>query len=442
MLTRVTTSEAIRRRNRARVLEALIRKGPSTRLGLAAQCGLSGASAANMIQDLLADGLVSEEGLARSKGGRPSVVVRADKDAAFFLGVDVGEAGVIIGLYDLTFDLRDVHRATGLPRTAPPAQVSAALSVGLAELQKRNQDHWHRVLGLGLGLPGIVDTLNSDPAMLYAQNLGWPPIQVNELCRIDGIPVVPDNGAKAYARAELWRGAIAGPADAAYALVVVLGSGLGMGILSQGTVMRGLSSSAGELGHVKVSRQGRRCTCGAVGCLEAQMGGDALYAQWREAGGMEFSDQVSCARYIADHWASDELAGRVLDDAIEYLATGLSTAVNILNPSICVIGGWLGELMMTARSDEIEARTKALSLRHPAEQVRVVGTHLGRDGVALGAAIMAFEHLVEDSDGVEALASSGRVARKRLAQSASASRGYEDALLVGQTNTSTQGGDE
>ena len=394
----VATTTDIRRHNRAEVLEALVRQGPATRLALANETALSGASAANMVQDLMVQGLVREEGVAPSNGGRPSALVRVVEDAAFFLGVDVGEAGVAVGLYDLSLAMRDVQHTSALPRLAAPDQVRDALATALAQIKDRNRDVWDRVKGLGLGLAGIVDTKTGESAVLYAQNLGWPPIAVADLCPDTGLPVTADNGAKAYARAELWRGAIMDQTDAEQAVVVLLGSGVGMGLINQGRIMTGLSSSAGELGHTKVARHGRRCTCGAEGCLEAMMGGGMISARWADETGQSFPDEVACARHVAASADTDPVAAGIIDEAVDYLAMGLASVVNLLNPGICVIGGWLGELLMTTRGDQIQERTMALALTHPAEQVRIVGTRLGRDGVALGGAIMAYETYIGDLD--------------------------------------------
>ncbi|WP_157001048.1 ROK family transcriptional regulator [Agromyces laixinhei] len=391
----ISTTNEIRRRNRARVLEHLIVDGGSTRMELAEACGLSAASATNMVQDLLAAGLVREDGLVPSGAGRPRSFVQAESDAAYFVGADVGESEVTLGLYDLTLRLRDVVQIGASSTSTSPGVIADELSRGLAELERRNIDAWARVRGIGLALPGIVDTNNGSASMLYAQSIGWPPVAISALLPNQGIHVVADNGAKAFARAELRCGAIKGQPDAESAVVVLLGRGVGMGILEHGRIVRGLSSSAGEFGHMKVVVDGPQCSCGARGCLEALVGSDAIAARWYERGGASFDSARECIAHLVRHAADDPLAAEVLDDTVRYLTTGLSNVVNMINPGLCVIGGWLGSELMAARAPQIEAGTKSLALAHPGEQVRVLTSRLGGEAIALGGALIALEQYLE-----------------------------------------------
>src|SRR5699024_3655792 len=182
------------------------------------------------------------------------------------------------------------------------------------------------------------------------------------------------------------------------AIVALIGRGVGMGILEHGRVLRGFSSSAGELGHMKLLPDGPKCSCGAYGCLGALIASDAIAAQWKEAGGTEFPTTRDCVDYLTKHDAKDARATAVLDDVIRYLTLGLSNVVNLLNPSMCIIGGWLGSALMSARPDQIEQGTKQTSLVHPAEQVRVTASKQGREAVALGGVLTALEDYVENLD--------------------------------------------
>src|SRR5699024_10784951 len=121
-----------------------------TRQRLAEQCGLSSASASNMVQDLLTAGLAREDGLESSSGGRPRSVIRAQSDAAYFVGADVGETEVALGLFDLTLNLRDTVRIGVESASATPQLLAHEVNVGLAELQERNPEEWGRLAGIGL----------------------------------------------------------------------------------------------------------------------------------------------------------------------------------------------------------------------------------------------------------------------------------------------------
>lgn len=383
----------LRRRNRSRVLGRVVREGATTRLALAAEYGLSSATASNVVRDLLNDGLVVENGSVPSRGGRPSSQITVNAHAAYFVGVDVGERGVIADLYDLA--LRQVDRSVvGVAaRLARPVEIRRALDEAIGTLRSRNASAWGKVVGVGLGLPGIVDTSDSGTATLYAQSAGWEPIPVGELLSAPGVPVLADNGAKTYSLAELWRGA-ASQDD--LTVVVLLGRGLGAGVIDAGRIFRGQSSSAGEWGHTKVTIRGRSCTCGATGCLESLIGGDAIAERYVDAGGRAAgSPEETLDVLISDADHGSRPAVEVLDETVEILGIGLSNLVNLFNPARIVIGGWAGRALMAARGDRIVRLVRELPLRHPAGQVEVVATDLGPDAVALGASLLVVQRFVD-----------------------------------------------
>lgn len=140
-----------------------------------------------------------------------------------------------------------------------------------------------QLLGVGVGVPGIVARTPEDGAVVHGQTIGWDAVPLERLLR-ESVPLpqeVPyfiDNGAKTLGQAEMWFGAGRG---ASSAVVVLFGSGVGACVV--GDDLR--SARAVEWGHLKVQVRGRRCRCGAQGCLEAYAGAEALLERWREAGG-------------------------------------------------------------------------------------------------------------------------------------------------------------
>ncbi|WP_030694724.1 ROK family protein, partial [Streptomyces globisporus] len=140
-----------------------------------------------------------------------------------------------------------------------------------------------RLLGVGVGVPGIVARTAEEGAVVHGQTVGWDAVPFERLLRAavdlpEDVPYRIDNGAKTLGQAEMWFGAGRG---ARSAVVVLFGSGVGACVLTDPMG----PGRAIEWGHLTVRVRGRRCRCGAQGCLEAYAGAEALLERWREAGG-------------------------------------------------------------------------------------------------------------------------------------------------------------
>lgn len=396
-MTTTMTSRDLRSLNRARVLRELVRAQQATRAGLSAACDLSPATITNVLADLQREGLVEERGLVPSDGGRPIALLGTRADGAFLLGADVGEKGVAVELFDLSMTRLDREFREAPTRGADPGQIGAALREAVAAIRGRHEDVEPRLVGLGLGLPGIVEdadgTHEGHGVVLHAQSLGWQPIHLDELVRPDGLEVFAENGAKALAMAEMWFGAARG---ADHAVVALLGRGIGMGIVSGGELLRGSASSAGEWGHTKVAVGGRLCRCGGRGCLEAYVGADALLEAWRERGGHpDGSGWRALTALVAAADGGDPAAASVLDEALDVLAVSLANLVNLVNPATIIVGGWVGLCLMQARRAELAARIRAASLTRPGSQFSLELCRFEGDSVALGAALLPLERLID-----------------------------------------------
>ncbi|MDO7881407.1 ROK family transcriptional regulator [Salinibacterium soli] len=384
------TVSDVRQRNRSQALRSIILSGQTSRAELARECGLSVASVTNLVSELMEEGLVVEAGSVASSGGRPVTLLAPNPFGAYFLGADVGERGVAVELFDLSMTRVDREFRGGREEERIEA-ISQDLDEALDALRERNPEAWPRLVGIGLGLPGIVENEPDGRQVLYAQSLGWPPVAVADLISHD-IPVFAENGAKTQAMAELWDGSARGVGEA---LVVLLGRGVGLGIVSDGELAHGLTSSAGEWGHTRIVRDGRECRCGGRGCVEAYVGADAILAAWAEAGGVfDGSGWGAIGQLLAADSAGDAAASVVVDDLVSTLGAALGSLVNLTNPERVVIGGWVGLRLMESLADRVEAATREVALERPGSQFDLVACRFGGDTVALGAAIMPLDALL------------------------------------------------
>jgi Transcriptional regulator/sugar kinase len=387
------TVSSLRQRNRALVLTHVLQTGSTTRGDLARECGLSAASATNIVAELVAEGLVHETGSIASRGGRPITIVEPRPEGAYLVGADVGERGVAVELFDLAMTRVDREFRGGRDEESPET-IAHDLEDALGALRERHPGPWSSLVGIGLGLPGIVETADDGTQTLYAQSLGWDPVPVADLVRSD-VPVYAENGAKTQAMAELWFGAARG---VRHALVALLGRGVGLGVVADGRIQRGAMSSAAEWGHTKIERDGAMCRCGGRGCVEAYVGAGAILDAWRATGArFEGSGWNAIGELLDAAEAGDAAAAGVVDDVVRTLGASLGSLVNLGNPQRIVVGGWVGLRLMERLAPRLADAVRAEALQRPGSQIDLVPATFGGDGVALGAAIMPLEALVQGS---------------------------------------------
>ncbi|MEU7391448.1 ROK family transcriptional regulator [Streptomyces tanashiensis] len=394
------TVRDLRRENRTAVLRRLYFDGPMSRLMLGPATGLSSGSVSNVVAELVAEGLVEEAGSVDSAGGRPRTLVRITPGSGFMIGVDIGETRVRIELFDLT--LTELARtecalASSGPRTAryDVDLVVAHLREGIAEVLRTADVPADRLIGVGVGVPGIVARDAEDGDVVHGQTVGWDAVPFERLLRAavdlpEDVPYWIDNGAKTLGQAEMWFGAGRG---ARSAVVVLFGSGVGACVLTDPMG----PGRAIEWGHLTVRVRGRRCRCGAQGCLEAYAGAEALLDRWREAGGEPpaGADEETAltamlaAAYPVDPGAqADVTALAVLEETAEYLGAGFADLINLFQPERILVGGWAGLQLGTRFLETVDGYAREYALRYPASRTGIGLGTLGPEAVTVGAALL------------------------------------------------------
>ncbi|MEU1459819.1 ROK family protein [Streptomyces sp. NPDC005727] len=388
------TVRDLRRESRGAVLQRLYFDGPTSRQALVPATGLSSGSVSNVVAELLADGLVEEAGSVGSDAGRPRRLLRIRPDSGCLIGVDVGETRVRVELFDLALrELARAERPLG-PRGYDVDAVVGHVHEGIAEVLGAGRPPAGDLLGVGIGVPGIIE--EAEGAVVHGQTIGWDAVPLERLLRRSGagqlppeVPYFIDNGAKTLGQAEMWFGAGRGARNA---VVVLFGSGVGACVVTE----EAAQGRAVEWGHLTVRVGGRRCRCGARGCLEAYAGAEALVARWREAGGRPSAGadeetaltELLAAARPAGGRAPDPVAAAVLAETAEYLGAGLSDLINLFQPERLLIGGWAGLQLGGAFLDQVREHALAQALRFPAGRVGIELGLLGPDAVTVGAAVL------------------------------------------------------
>ncbi|HEY8983134.1 MAG TPA: ROK family transcriptional regulator, partial [Streptomyces sp.] len=272
------TSRDIRTANRYEVLRQIIARSPTSRQELAAATGLSLATVATLVGELLDLRMITEVGFEDSAGGRPRGLVAVHTSGGALIGVDIAETYVYAELYDLGLNVLARAEERMRPGHSSPEEVVAHVVTTTRSVVEQAGVEAARVLGVGVSMPGQVDRATG--VSEYAPNWAWQDVPLlGLLAQHIPYPLYLDNPLRACAVAELWFGGARGYGDA---VVLILGTGVGAGLILGGAVHRGVSSSAGEWGHSTLVLDGRLCHCGNHGCVETYVGAPGIMQNIRE----------------------------------------------------------------------------------------------------------------------------------------------------------------
>lgn len=389
--SRGSTQDDVRRHNLATILSEVHRRGPRSRAQLTQDMGLNRSTIGALVAELAAAGLVLEGPSERSpdgrgRAGRPSLMVAPRPDCAYVLAVDLGVRHLTVarvGLGGRVLDRVEVPSWTAWSDLADAVAVIAATCGRLLAAAPGGCG-----FGVGVAIPGVVR--KNDGLVRFTPNLGWVDVPFGaQLAERLGQPVRVGNDADLGVLAEHRRGAAAGCEHVVYVTGEV---GVGGGIIVDGQPLRGLGGYAGEIGHITVNPAGQRCRCGSRGCLETEIGVEALL---RAVGQRTTGDIEAYRRVLAAGRAGDPAAYAAMRAVARWLGVGVGLLVNTFNPELVVIGGPLGELFAATEGVVLEALEQA-SLVAPWEQVRIVPSALGPDSALVGAAELAFAPLLQD----------------------------------------------
>jgi predicted NBD/HSP70 family sugar kinase len=385
-----------------------------TRAELAGALGVSSASITQVGKDLMTRGMVVELGQLASGGGRPARPLSLAGSAGRIVGVKVTASHLAVVAAKLDGEVT-------LTRTAPfDVNRPDALDIAARALQQVLAEVDGRVLGVGVGIPGSVDSLESGVA--DSPTIGWVGAQVGTVLRQRlGVPVLVENDVNALAVAEQVYGV--GRRHSTY-LVVTIGRGIGCGIVIGGEVYRGAGGGAGEIGHLPVSEGGEPCPYGHTGCLEALIGSAGLVRRAAALGFLPAAQAVGspdaeleAIRRLADQASHDPVVAEGLFGwAGRLLGTAVAGAVNLLNPeAVVVLGEGSEQWGLWEPGFEAAFRGKLMASRR---SLPYIVDPWDEDKWALGAAALV---IASSFDKGGATGYQGELVRERLGVAASVS---------------------
>ena len=392
--------------NRKVLLRLLRDEAGISRAVLAERSGLTKSTVSLLAKELIDEGWLAEDDVAvtGSLGRRPTPL-RIDGRGLALVGADLGTDSIRLVRVSLQGEVLE-SSAVALRDRAPDAACHQLVELVTAQ-SARVARAGARLLGVGVGLPGPVDTRSG--ILEFAPNIGWRRVEVGkrlalelEAAQLGDVPVYVQNEADLAAVGETEFGAR--PADDPL-VYVSCSVGVGAGIILNGALFTGATGAAGEIGHTTLHVDGLRCSCGRRGCAEAYVG---LKAVARAAGFLRDGevDRAALAQDLARPRA--QKARRAFAAAGDALGVLLQNAWTTFNPKAIVLGG---EAITLGGAHFLDAATARLAsfaadagLAPPAVRV----AKYGEFATAVGGAAFALHALLRPyGQSVEALSVTG-----------------------------------
>lgn len=310
----------------------------------------------------------------------------------YSIGIDLGGTKILIGLVDKSTGEIIHHVKKKTKKEKSPKNILNKIIDGISELLEEKNISLDQISSIGIGTSGQVDRENG--ILVAAPNLDCYNLNLREKIKEHyNLPVFVGNDVETAAIGEMIFGSAKNYDDI---VCIFVGTGVGSSIIKDGKIVKGVTGTAGEFGHIVVDLNGRPCACGAHGCLEAYASRSAI--EKRIEGGLKKGRESVILDYIEDGKITsrmikdsierkDELVTECVNEAAEYLSGGIASLINLLNPKLIVLGGGLIDAVDYFYERTIKlAKSKALPI--PASKTEFKKAALGDFSGVIGAALL------------------------------------------------------
>lgn len=311
-------------------------------------------------------------------------------DTGYSAALDIGGTKILAGIIDDAGELV-ARRRIETQASRGARDVIARATALMRELAREVGISTDRLAGFGCSVPGPLDSARG--VVLFSPNLAWHNVPLAALLREEmHVPVKIEDDARCAVLGEVLRGAARGAQNAVY---VTISTGIGGGVMINGSIYRGSHGCAGEVGHMTLEANGPPCACGNAGCFESLASGSAIAARARQA--VLHGDETLLARFrdkpallTAEHVieaaeTGDGVALRIVETAGMYLGIGLAAVAVAYDPEVIVVGGGVvrsGGALLRRACETFQARV----IQPPGALVRIVPAALGDESALWGAA--------------------------------------------------------
>ena len=391
---------AMAQMNRSMVFDLIRRKGPISRAEIARTIGLSIPTVMKITEEFSHKQFVQDVGKGESSGGKRPELLELVPDSKYIIGVGVGRSKTNVLMMNLAGEvfIREIMETGGT--AVPEVWISRLIQV-IENVIRESGLSRKQILGMGIGMPGILDEKSGK--VLFSPDFKWENVDmltpIRERFKMD---ITIENANRALAMGEYYFGA---GVDSRNFLVVNLGHGIGSAIMREGEFYRGSSGSSGEIGHIILEKNGPKCNCGNLGCLEAIASGNAIARDAKIAvleGNAtkimelvnEDINRIEAKTVFEAARLGDRLAIQITERAMQYIGIGLANYINLLDPDLIMLFGGLtnaGDIFLKKVKEVLRER----QMKFAGRQVKLVISQMGENGTAVGSASLVLKKFIK-----------------------------------------------
>lgn len=362
----------VKKENKTLVLQTIKEKAPISRASIAQVTGLNKGTVSSLVSELIDEDFIHESGTGESSGGRRPVMLLLNEKAGFTISVDLGVNKILGVMTDISGN-RIMEKEINVDDNSV-YNVSDNLFSLIDHLKEQAPSSRYGIIGIGVAVPGVVTT---EGEILLAPNLGWKKVQLKDmLYERYKLPIIVENEANAGAYGEFIYGAGQNSKELIYISASI---GIGVGLILDGKLYKGLRGFSGEFGHMTIEKDGLACRCGNRGCWELYASENALI----EASEQHGLKNHSITDLVTKAEMRDTNALKVFEQIGDYLGVGITNIIHIFNPEQVIIGGSLAEgipLLLPS----IKKRIKQNAIGFNLDDVHLNEANLNKYSVVLG----------------------------------------------------------
>ena len=373
--------DLMKKLNVSLILQTIREDGPISRAQIAEDTDLTAATISKITRELIEVDLIKEGTIGKSSGGRPPIMLELNAKAGYLIGINLGPGLLEVILTNLDGEI--INKQSKEIEIIEQEIVLNKVKKMIRDVIKASKIDNDKLMGIGIALHGMVDSDKGES--IFAPFYGWHYVQIREFFAKEfSVPVFIENDVRAMALGEKWFGVAEDVDDF---LILYVGNGIGSGIMIDGNLYRGVNYSAGEIGHVIIDNDGPQCSCGKFGCLESLASDIASVNRMNkllEMKGHNKMEDLTMEQICELANQGDDLALQVLEEKINYLGTGISNLLNILDPKMVVICGAINNASALLFS-YLKKIINKQALNTSAVNLKLKTTSLGENSATIGA---------------------------------------------------------
>lgn len=370
--------------NKSLVLDIIKSQDFISRAEVSQRSGLNKGTVSALVNELIDSDLIREMGPGQSSGGRRPVMLSFNQRAGYSIGVDLGVNYILGILTDLqgnivqekniklnhfTFDFV-VHQLISVIQCLIDATPSSTLGI----------------IGIGIGVPGMVD---HNGTVLFAPKFNWGSVNLKEkIADQFNTSVIIENDANAGSYGEMLYGT---GKDISNLIYVGVGGGIGTGVIIGNELYKGTTGIGGEMGHVTIETNGKKCRCGNRGCWELYASESALLEQAKQLPDFQNESEIDIEMLVQAASEGNSEVLRLFNEVGQYLGIGLTNIVNTFNPELIIIGNRFSKIRDWI-NHPINRTLEQRLLPYHRKHLKVTFSDLGIYSCALGSSSLSISN--------------------------------------------------